>query len=95
VEVISEIHHITDGGPLHDEVFPIGSANHEANFRSRADCLSCVLGEIVAIKLFPHQRWFVGADRQTLEKRYGEGFLRVSRQTITHTLADFHTQLTT
>jgi hypothetical protein len=68
MEVISEIDHITDGDPLDGETFSVG-LNEPTGELSQvvADRLSCVVGEIVAVEVFPHQRWFFGPDDQTLE----------------------------
>ena len=46
----------------------LASVNQRTNFRrSLRDRLSCVVGEVVAVEVLPHQRWFVGSDDQTLE----------------------------
>ena len=79
MKVVAEVHNITDGDPLHEEPFPIGLGEPTGELpQVAADRLPGVVGEIVAVEVFPHQRWFVGADRQTLENimmRNSCGFL--------------------
>jgi len=86
MEVISEIHNITDGDPLDGEPFPIGFGEPSGELSQVVpNRLVRVVGEVVAVEVFPHQRWFVGSDDQTLENimvTILTGFLTHSRQTL-------------